>query len=441
MLSNRTLYDLDIFSHDDSKTCLFDILDNCKTKKGRSILKDMCFFKNISSKIIIQRQEALKYICHDITRWNFSITENEVFYAQRYLESNYTTERRLNIVVLTAKHFIKTSRYYFILSGIRQISLIITAIQKLYQKAYSVNVPDILKELFNAIHLQLNELQMNEVSLKEITHGSPSRKLIFETDKKFRGALKHVLHTLLELYSTLEAYYSLAIANSKLNLCFPEFASNATELFIENLTHPLIQNCIANTIRFENSTHALILTGPNMAGKSSFIKSIGLAYFMSYIGMGISATSGRLPFVDELFTNINIEDDIGTGTSYFFNEVQHLKEVATAIHSGKKILLIADELFKGTNAKDALDCSMVVINGFLNYPDNLYILSTHTTEVADVFKDNDQCLLKYFDAEVKNDHIIFSHKLKDGVSYLRLGMHILKKQNFGELLGVNLLSL
>ena len=117
----------------------------------------------------------------------------------------------------------------------------------------------------------------------------------------------------------------------------------------------------------------LFLTGANMAGKSTLIKSVGSAVFLAHIGMGVPAQEMKLTLFDGLLSNINVVDNIAKGESFFFNEVQRIKNTIQKINDGKKWLVLIDELFKGTNVQDAMKCSSTVIKGLIKIKNSLFI--------------------------------------------------------------------
>src|SRR3954468_2158741 len=171
-----------------------------------------------------------------------------------------------------------------------------------------------------------------------------------------------------------------------------------------------------------------------MAGKSTFIKSVGAAVFLAHLGMGIPAKEMKLTLFDGLLTNINVVDNIAKGESFFFNEVQRIKNTIQKINNGRKWLVLIDELFKGTNVQDAMKCSTVVIEGLLKIQNTLFILSTHLYEIGESLKKYPNIQFRYFETQVKEDQLIFSYQLKEGISNDRLGYLILKREGVVEML-------
>lgn len=171
-----------------------------------------------------------------------------------------------------------------------------------------------------------------------------------------------------------------------------------------------------------------------MAGKSTFIKSVGAAVFLAHVGMGVPAQQMQLSLFDGLLSNINVVDNLVKGESYFYNEVQRIKATITKINDGRKWLILIDELFKGTNVQDAMKCSSTVIEGLLKIKNSLFILSTHLYEIGESLKQHSNIRFNYFETNVINDQLQFSYQLKEGISNDRLGYLILKTEGVVDML-------
>ncbi len=202
-----------------------------------------------------------------------------------------------------------------------------------------------------------------------------------------RGHYKTDTLELIEIFYRLDAWYSMAMAVKTFNLGFPEFVEKEQPLiYAKGLYHLLLPQPVAYDIEMNPEHNFLFLTGANMAGKSTLIKSVGSAVFLAHLGMGVPAQEMKLTLFDGLLTNINVVDNIAKGESYFFNEVQRIKNTIEKINNGKKWLVLIDELFKGTNVQDAMKCSSTVIKGLIKIKNSLFILSTHLYEIGDELK-------------------------------------------------------
>jgi DNA mismatch repair ATPase MutS len=251
----------------------------------------------------------------------------------------------------------------------------------------------------------------------------------------FKRQYKSETLELMEIYSRLEAWYSMAMAVKTYNLHFPQFLDQDDPfLKAEGLYHVLLQAPVPYDLVMHPEQNFVFLTGANMAGKSTLIKSVGAAVFLAHIGMGVPAKNMELTLFDGLLTNINVADNIAKGESYFFNEVQRIKNTIYKINNGKKWLVLIDELFKGTNVQDAMKCSLAVIKGLIKIKNSLFILSTHLYEIGDELKAYPNISFRYFETDVTEDQLQFSYQLKEGISNDRIGYVILKREKVVEML-------
>jgi DNA mismatch repair ATPase MutS len=240
---------------------------------------------------------------------------------------------------------------------------------------------------------------------------------------------------LIDIFYRLDAWYSMAFAVKTYKLSFPEFIDQEKPLVeAKGLYHILIPKPVSYDLRMNPEHNFLFLTGANMAGKSTLIKSVGSAVFLAHIGMGVPAAEMKLTLFDGLLSNINVVDNIAKGESFFFNEVQRIKNTIEKINNGKKWLVLIDELFKGTNVQDAMKCSLTVIKGLIKIKNSLFILSTHLYEIGEELKNFSNITFRYFETNVDNDQLQFSYQLKEGISNDRIGYVILKREKVVDML-------
>jgi DNA mismatch repair ATPase MutS len=234
---------------------------------------------------------------------------------------------------------------------------------------------------------------------------------------------------LVDIFQKLDAYYSMAMAVKKHNFCFPDIQKTDYP-FIEGtgLKHILVPKAISYNIQLNPQANFQFLTGANMAGKSTYIKAVGIAAYLAHVGMGVPAGSLKLSLLDGLLSNINVEDNITKGESYFFNEVQRIRKTITKIDDGRNWLILIDELFKGTNVQDAMKCSTVVIEGLRKMKNTLFILSTHLYEIGEGLRQYSNIRFDYFETRIESGQLIFSYNLKEGISNDRLGYLILQRE-------------
>jgi DNA mismatch repair protein MutS len=430
-----TLTDLSIFNIEESHS-IFGYINFTRTANGKEWLRHFLShpFDNIKS--ITETQQAIKKILAVKTEWENTLVSNgtimviEKFYETAIDEIPHNpgsissfyysifSAPDFSLVRYSVKHFTD----FFI--GLQQITILLN----------SDDNPQLLQTLLEQIKVRLNKPGLQNLLPKNNTAELPKQdvlKLGYFLKRRF----KHEALELIEIYSKLDAYYSMACACSKHNLCFPAFIDacepviTATQLF-----HPLLPTPVAYDISLQQKENFLFLTGANMGGKSTFIKAVGVSVYLAHTGMGVPAAALQLTLFDGLLSNINVVDNIVQGESYFFNEVQRIRKTVEKINDGKKWLILIDELFKGTNVQDAMKCSSTVIEGLLKIKNSLFILSTHLYEIGEGLKKYPNIQFKYFETAVTDGQLYFSYQLKDGISNDRLGYLILKREGVVEML-------
>ena len=276
-------------------------------------------------------------------------------------------------------------------------------------------------------HTALAHLQI-EVPIK-------SDAAILQLGYFFAHQYKTQTKLLLSYFYEIDAYYSMACAFENYQFSFPEWAEGNQAIFdVQEASHPLLTNPISNQLSLVNKSNLLFLTGANMAGKSTFIKTTGIVVYLAHVGMGVPAKKARLSLFDGLITNLTIADNVVKGESYFFNEVQRIKNTIEKVIDGKKYFVLIDELFKGTNIQDAMKCSTAVIEGLQHISNSLFIISTHLYEISEGLEKYTNIQFRYFETEVHQKELIFHYQLKEGVSQDRLGYLILEREGVVDLL-------
>jgi DNA mismatch repair ATPase MutS len=310
----------------------------------------------------------------------------------------------------------------------------IKGIKQIIKIFMTENAPENLKKTLQKANLLIEKHQLNIISAKDKMSDLSMQEML-ALAYYIRYHFKQNLLDVIEIYSQLDAWYGMAMAVEEYKLVFPNFIiSEKPDLKVKGLYHLLLNNPVAYDLELDVDNNFIFLTGANMAGKSTFIKAVGGAAFLAHIGMGVPAKSMELSLFDGLLSNINVFDNVVKGESYFYNEVQRVKNTILKINDGRKWLILIDELFKGTNVQDAMKCSTIVIEGLIKIKSSLFILSTHLYEIAEVLKEYPNIKFKYFETTVEDEQLSFNYNLKDGISNERLGYLILKREKVIDLL-------
>ncbi len=433
-IDKTTLADLLMFnsSEDDS---VFSKLDMCTTSHGSEQLKIYFGTALKTQDEIVAVQQTLQLILKKQQQWPTQISNGTVMVVEKFYDSPISLiPQRPSSVEAYSYKLLHGPDFALVTYSAKHCFDFIKGFQYLLQLFTEENIPAPLKRVLTAIEKIVEKEQFSFVKKhKNIDELSNAKKLEFA--HFIRYGYKHNMLDLVVLYAQIDAWYGMARAVQKFDLVFPEFVEN-NEPVIEarGLYHLLVPEPVPYDVVLNQKTNFLFLTGANMAGKSTFIKSVGSSVFLAHIGMGVPALQMKLTVFDGMLSNINVVDNISKGESYFYNEVQRIKATITKISDGKKWLILIDELFKGTNVQDAMKCSSTVIEGLLKMKNSLFILSTHLYEIGEDLKKYPNIDFKYFETSVVNDQLHFSYHLKDGISNDRLGYLILKREGVVEML-------
>ena len=433
-IDKTTLNDLAIFNTEEEFS-IFNYIDQTTTSNGKLQLR-----KNLSTALnsieaINGVQQTLRLIILKQEQWPKQISNGSIMVIERFYDSN--------IDLIPAGPSTLTAYSYKLLHG-PDFSLVkysvthcfdfIKGMRLLINNYLNDDCPAPLKKIlleakkicdhdeFKIIDAVKNASELNMPQILQLAHF-----ILYK--------FKMNMLSLLQIHAQMDAWYGMAMAVKKHGLSFPEFVESA-QPFVEanGLYHALLQQPVAYDVLMNRQTNFLFLTGANMAGKSTFIKSVGVAVFLAHIGMAVPAKKMELSLFDGMLSNINVIDNIAKGESYFFNEVQRIKSTIQKVNDGRKWLILIDELFKGTNVQDAMKCSSTVIEGLLKIKNSLFILSTHLYEIAEALKVHPNIRFNYFETTVENDQLIFNYQLRQGISNDRLGYLILKKEGVVKML-------
>lgn len=433
-IDKTTLADLLMFNSGDDMS-VFGKLDLCTTAHGTEQLKINFSTALKTQEEIVAVQQTLQLIIQKQPQWPTQISNGTVMVVEKFFHSQISTiPAHPSIVQAYSYKLLHGPDFALVTYSAKHCFDFIKGFQALLKLFSGENIPAPLQKVLTTIEKIITKKQFNIIekykNSDEISH---AQKL--ELAHFIRYGYKHNMLDLVVLYAQIDAWYGMARAVQKFGLVFPQFVQNDQPVIeAKGLYHLLVNQPVAYDVVLNQKTNFLFLTGANMAGKSTFIKSVGASVFLAHIGMGVPAQQMKLTLFDGMLSNINVVDNISKGESYFYNEVQRIKATITKISDGKKWLILIDELFKGTNVQDAMKCSSTVIEGLLKIRNSLFILSTHLYEIGDELKKYPNIDFKYFETSVINDQLHFPYQLKDGISNDRLGYLILKREGVVEML-------
>ncbi|WML34802.1 DNA mismatch repair protein [Clostridium sp. OS1-26] len=472
--------DLDIFG----KGSLFQYINTASTYLGREKIKYMLTAPNYSIEEIYDRQEAVKELSDNLgwrqrfmaegkiatekkknpeLLFKWGKEKNNLFCSGKFILMTYILP--IITIGVSLLYFLSHSiPYYFplICIGIQTIIIkfnfkksnkILNVVYK-YKKdieVYSKMLNLIEKKRFKSRYLV--KLKENLISENEITATKQINKLSIVVDlisdranffyhivnivtlweyhclirlerwkKESGGCIEQWLNVIAEV----EALSSLAVIKHD----YPEWAMpeiKETSLIVEakNIGHPLItKNRVCNNLRIDRNQSIFLITGSNMSGKSTLLRTVGINLVLAYAGASVCADTFCCSIMN-IYTCMRISDNLEENVSSFYAELLRIRKLVDATKEKEPVFFLLDEIFRGTNSKDRHTGAKVLIEKLSN-ENALGMVSTHDLELADIEYKNDKVKNYHFREHYENDEIYFDYKLRSGVSTTRNAIYLMR---------------
>lgn len=243
--------------------------------------------------------------------------------------------------------------------------------------------------------------------------------------------VKKYKEDLIELYNIIgeiDAYISISLYRETLEYYSePKFDNENRVLETEEIIHPLLENPVSNSIFFEEG--GMILTGSNMSGKSTFLRTIGVNALLAQTIYTVLAKSYKASFYN-VISSISLQDNIGEGKSYYFAEAEAILKMIKPNNKEMTTLALIDEIFKGTNPVERINAAAEILN-YLEEKNAFTIVATHDLNLIPLINGY---IRYYFMENMTDEGMIFDYKLRKGISPTRNAVKILKFINYPEVL-------
>ncbi len=465
-------FDLDIFG----KNSIFNLINRTVTQEGEQKFSDWFNNPDFSINEIIERQRIIKEIAdknnfrqrfltlalqnktyktnfNDIKKW---INTNENIFSNTVLNILSKVLSLFSLVLLVLVIFSQINFSWFVISFLFNLFFESFFIKKIFKSHSDLsNKIDIFKSYADLLILIENENFSEQYLIDKqnlLKTGSQKASLIL---KKFynlnnyldssknlllgvilNGIFLWDLNFIFELEKYKKQYsqnfinwfniiseFDALISLSTFVYNFPDYSfpqvieNDKFILKTENIAHPLIKpdNRIANDFEIQKYGEIKIITGANMAGKSTFLRTVGVNIIFAYLGVGVCADSFIVSKV-KLFTSMRTSDDLAENTSYFHAELLRLKQLKIELDKGNKMFIILDEILKGTNSADKERGSKAFLEKIINYK-LAGIVATHDLALGNLenkYPDNFKNLC--FEVNFEDDNVIFDYKLRNGIT-------------------------
>ena len=470
VLSDKTCNDLDFNE-------LFMFIDRTTSKVGQQVLYDTLRTIPHNEDNFIKQEKIINTIANDENlRLNLQLHLNnlvryDTYYISSLFQADHIKEpkwffiiRLLSFTSILSILLIPFNpQLMFVLFGAFTINIGIHYWNKCNLYQYTGSIPQLLK--LNRVAKEFLKYKLFDEINEDVSHSIAvidklrNRMSFFKLEAKFEGDSEIAFWTVLEfikiifllepllLFGVLRqldtrrkeiervfsfvGYIDSIISISSLRhglkqFCLPDINNKIKELDAIELYHPLINNCIPNTIQVNGKS--VLLTGSNMSGKTSFIRTIGINAITGFTINTCFALHFSIPRTN-VYSAIRISDDLMNDKSYYFEEVLTIKEMIESSGNGHANLFLLDELFKGTNTIERISAGKAVLSSLVK-ADNIVFISTHDIELAELLKDEYE--LYHFSEKVDHKTVDFDYKLKEGKLTNRNAIRILQINEYPE---------
>lgn len=249
------------------------------------------------------------------------------------------------------------------------------------------------------------------------------------TLEKWKIANKHNIRDWFDTLAEIECLSSIAnLAFNHPENSFPRISNKEGVFIADSMGHPLIakEKMVCNSFSTEGVNQMNLITGSNMAGKSTFLRSIGINIVLAMIGSTVFARSLALSPM-KVLSSMRVNDNLEESTSTFYAELKKLKEVINSVYNNEKVFLLLDEILRGTNSADRHAGSKALIKQLIHHK-AVGLIATHDLELAKLADEFPDKIHNYhFDVQVANDELYFDYKLKRGICQSMNASLLMKK--------------
>lgn len=285
--------------------------------------------------------------------------------------------------------------------------------------------------LTNAERFTTPELKEKETEILEAKASSTA--LEYDIFTKVREQIKEQierLQTLAKQVAALDVLQSFAQVAESQHFVRPQMASGSRNLEIVAGRHPVVENVIGkaayipNNVEMSGDVDMLLITGPNMSGKSTYMRQLALIVILAQAGSFVPADSAQLPIFDHIFTRIGAADDLASGQSTFMVEMMEANEALS--HATNRSLILFDEIGRGTATYDGMALAQAIIEYLHDHVHAKTLFSTHYHELTVLEQSLAHLKNVHVGATMENGQLIFEHKMLAGPADKSYGIHVAK---------------
>ena len=431
VVDKQTIEDLNMLG-EFKPNSIFSIFNKTRTRGGKQLMEDMFRQPLNDAAAINERTAVFSWFQRQGTQ--FPASREQVDAVEQYLNSGGGANMPAAMLAMArrkAMQYISRDKEYGLLrEGMDATAAFLRALSDFTKKLDRSNIPATIAPMLADLDTMLADRRLDWVA--EPPKNKTPWFTIARRDYTIRTAMNQQVGRMMKAVYAIDLYMAVAHTAQERGLTYPEaiqYDPAHNHISVSGFFHPAIPRAVANTIHIDRERNVVFLTGANMAGKSTLMKSFSIAVYLAHMGFPVPAAAMEFTVQDGIYTSINVSDNLVMGYSHFYAEVVRVKHVAQQVASGKNLLVVFDELFKGTNVKDAFDATVAVTDAFGDHRNCSYIISTHIIEAGHTLhgiKGNLQFV--YMPTIMKSATPTYPYKLTPGITDDRHGMIIIQNE-------------
>jgi DNA mismatch repair protein MutS len=430
----QTLDDLSLLGKYNAGS-IFSLFNQVHTRGGEKLLDAMFQHPLTDADKINSRSEAFRYFSDHAAVFPFN--EQDLNSMEAYLEEGSGGNTALVYWQISRKKLmellVKEDTYGLLVESINSCMHVLKCcaglLHQLEKDGRDTNSP--WEKWATAVRSIIQD--------KRLTDYDAVKRSVFQT-ARLHYLLTHVfqsrLKQVLELSYEIDVYITVSGVAKEKGFSYAFALPKGKNILVaEGVRHPRVEKAVPNSIAFNGGSNILFLTGANMAGKSTLMKATGIMLYLAHMGFPVAADDLQFSVLDGIYSSVNVPDDLNRGYSHFYAEVLRVKKVAEEVDSEKHLFVIFDELFKGTNVKDAYDATLAVTAAFTAFRECFFIISTHIFEVGEELKaEGDSIQFVFLPTVMEGTVPRYTYILQKGITEDRQGMIIIENEGILDML-------
>lgn len=435
-VDKQTLEDLNIFGKR-GRNSIFSLFNRTYTRGGADVLERMFLYPLSDAKQINERVSIIRYFQQHRVSFPFPpewfdpvelyLSEHDERTKLRAEED--TMSRKLNSVIGA------DTQFKSIQQGVRLLGKIFDTFRKFIADLPEGEGKQVFLNTLSSVTPILEQPDLLEFA-EAVVRTKPgfTETAAFDQLVRFQERTK-ILQVMQEVFA-LDVYIAIATVATEKGFSFA-VANDSKEhsISLKGVFHPMVPGAVGNDLEIDRNSNIVFLTGANMAGKSTLMKSLGIAVYLAHVGFPVAAKAMEFTVRDGLFTTINLSDNLNMGYSHFYAEVVRVKQVSEQLAMGKDLFIIFDELFRGTNVKDAYEATVAITKAYAKHENCMFVVSTHIIEAADELAEAcDNINFIYLPTIMEGTVPKYTYTLAKGVTEDRHGMVIINNEQILEIL-------